>query len=701
MNRRGIGLFLTAIAITVAILALSMNVLAATVDIEPQQAFTDTVSLHKGEMVRWSWTARQYDLSFNIVDPDGDTAYTVANKVTDTGSITATMSGDWNFTWQNGKAQDPSYDYTITLDYTVTILNSPPIVSITTNATSGIVPLSVTFNGSGTDPDGTVVSYLWDFGDGGSATTRNVVHAYTAVGTYTVNLTCTDDDGAKGYATEVVITVLPVNPTITGTIPTQGATGVALAVKVVVDFSLPMVRSDVGAKMSTNPATTFTLAWSNADKRVTVTFGQALDEGTTYALTIGRANATNGGRMAQPFTLSFSTLGIANVKPTASIAANATSGIAPLAVAFNGTGTDTDGTIASYLWKFGDGATATTQDATHTFLTPGVYTVNLTVTDDRGGQGSDELVITALPENPVVLSFYPANNAVGVPVIVDVLLNFSLPMSRTDLQAKITISPSATMSLLWSDSDRKIAVSFSQDLLYLTKYTLTVGRANATNGGQLAQPFVVAFTTKAVEIPISIRILSPLTGSTLKAGAKVTLIGDSTGIPQGTEITVVFGEVTKKAVVGADGKWSVEFTAPEKTGELQIKASYLDANYSVKVNLEKGAAGGGSPMLWIALVIAIIVVALLVFLLLGRKGAKPEPAEEAPPAALEAAAPAVAGGKKLEAVNVPPEEEAEDEELEEEEAPPPAKAPAPKPGPAPAPARPRPVPAKSPPKPPV
>jgi PKD repeat protein len=643
------------LAIIAMAIVLSMNAGAATADIEPEQEFTDTVGLHKGETVRWAWTARQFDLGFDIKDPDGDIAYVVNNEVTDTGTLTATISGDWTFNWQNGLTQDPSYDHTITLDYTITVLNSPPIVHIVTNVTSGIVPLSVTLNGSGTDPDGTVASYSWDLGDGGTASTMNVIHIYTAVGTYAVNLTCTDDDGAKGYA-EVVITVLPVNPTVTHTTPAQGASGVALDVQVVVEFSLPMVRADVQSKTSITPTATFTLSWSNGDRRATVTFGQALEEGMTYALTIGRANATNGGRLAQPFSLSFSTLGVPNVPPTASISANATSGIAPLAVNFTGTGTDTDGTIASYLWQFGDGTTATTQNATHTYPTPGTYTVNLTVTDDRGAHGSAEVEITALPVDPVVVSFYPANNAVGVPVIVDIAVNFSLPMSRSDLQARTTIVPAATMTLSWSDSDRKVSISFTQDLQYLTRYTLTIGRANATNGGQLAAPFVVSFTTKAQEIPMTVRIIAPLTGTTVKQGATVTLTGDSTGIPQGTNITVTFGDVTKKAVIGADGKWSVEFTAPAKSGEFTVKATYLDATYTIKVSVEEKTAAGGSPMLWIVLVLAIIISAVLVFLLLGRKGSEPEPAETVPPeeAAPEGEAADENETEELEKVETPP-----------------------------------------------
>jgi chitodextrinase len=64
----------------------------------------------------------------------------------------------------------------------------------------------ITFDGSASsDPDGTVIGWLWDFGDGASGSGITVTHKYAGGGPFTITLTVTDDVGATGTDTAVVI----------------------------------------------------------------------------------------------------------------------------------------------------------------------------------------------------------------------------------------------------------------------------------------------------------------------------------------------------------------------------------------------------------------------------------------------------------------------------------------------------------------
>jgi len=84
-----------------------------------------------------------------------------------------------------------------------------------------------------------------------------------------------------------------------------------------------------------------------------------------------------------------------NVAPVAIASASATSGVAPLAITFSSTGSsDSDGTIASYSWNFGDGTSSTSAAPSKSFSSAGNYAVKLTVTDDRGATASSTVNVS-------------------------------------------------------------------------------------------------------------------------------------------------------------------------------------------------------------------------------------------------------------------------------------------------------------------
>src|SRR5205823_6028194 len=90
---------------------------------------------------------------------------------------------------------------------TATAPNQPPVARLTVTPSSGPAPLSVTADASASsDPDGTIASYRFDFGDGtvvGPQSSPTATHTYAA-GTWTCRVVVTDNGGATGTASATV-----------------------------------------------------------------------------------------------------------------------------------------------------------------------------------------------------------------------------------------------------------------------------------------------------------------------------------------------------------------------------------------------------------------------------------------------------------------------------------------------------------------
>lgn len=240
--------------------------------------------------------------------------------------------------------------------------------------------LDVAFDAStSVDPDGTIASYKWDFGDGATSTEGPTAsHTYTTGGTYQVKLTVKDDRGTNDSLTQSV-TVQAAN-----VLPTAAFDAVTTHMSVAVD-----------ATASTDSdGTLATYSWSFGDgavgSGVTTTHAYTTPGDYTVTLTV---TDDRGGSATTTKTV---TAALApNVLPTAALTATIDNLSASLDASAS---SDSDGTIVSYAWNFGDTTTKTTTTAktTHAYTAAGTFTVTVTVTDDRGGTATASQQVTAV-----------------------------------------------------------------------------------------------------------------------------------------------------------------------------------------------------------------------------------------------------------------------------------------------------------------
>jgi PKD repeat protein len=186
---------------------------------------------------------------------------------------------------------------------------------------------------------------------------------------------------------------------------------------------VPLQVAFDGSASSDSDGSIASHAWNFGDS----TTGSGATATHTYTA-VGTYTATltvtdnNGATAARTATITVQA--VPNANPTASFTATPTSGKAPLQVAFDGSASsDTDGTIASYQWDFGDSSTGTGATVQHTYNAVGTYTARLTVTDNQGATGTKIQNITVqAPTGNVLVTVKDATgiNISGAAVTVTV-----------------------------------------------------------------------------------------------------------------------------------------------------------------------------------------------------------------------------------------------------------------------------------------
>ena len=314
-------------------------------------------------------------------DPDGSVASytwsfpdgTTVNGQTATRSYGTT--GDYDVTLTVADDDGKSTSDTIT----VTVGNQAPTADASADKTTVIPGETITFDGSGSsDPDGSVDTYEWDFGDGTTVIGQSRTHSYDATGIYTVTLNVTDDLGISDSDTLEIQVVENQPPTVSAS----------------VDDAAPNPGESVqfdasGSTDETGRITSYEWEFGDGTTATGATPSHAYGSGGTYEATV---TVTDSGGLRTTETV----LVDVNEAPTASFTRDPTSGDEDTTFTFDASGSsDPDGSIVSYEWSleeddwFDNSATASGEVVEKKFEVVDVestktFDVTLTVTDDDG-----------------------------------------------------------------------------------------------------------------------------------------------------------------------------------------------------------------------------------------------------------------------------------------------------------------------------
>jgi PKD repeat protein len=255
---------------------------------------------------------------------------------------------------------------------------------------------SIKFNASTSkDPDGSIKTYSWDFGDGTKEDmkAKETTHTYGAAGVYNATLYVKDDKDKKSKTVSSIIVVAP--PPAASSVVAETFTNITFSID----------NSTLGGRV-----TDFTWSYgdgSTSEKGPSVVH-QFRDNGT-YSVSLTLLYQGQSASASLNVTIN-------NRPPVANISIGS---VAPYytnkAISFSGAGSgDTDGQVAKWYWQFGDLATDNGSAVSHAYARPGNYTVSLTVIDNDNATASATMNLTIVKDliitNVTVLVYKDDNN---------------------------------------------------------------------------------------------------------------------------------------------------------------------------------------------------------------------------------------------------------------------------------------------------
>lgn len=350
----------------------------------------------------------------------------------------------------------------------VTAQNVAPLANAGSDITINLPTNSAVMNGSGTDPDGTIQTYVWSQTSGPSSATLsgvsspNLTASNLLQGTYIFRLTVMDDDGTSSSdEVKIIVNAANLAPTASAgsnrtiTLPTNTTTFTGLGTDVdgtIASYAWSQIGGPAAVLSNENTVTlTVEVPTTGAFVfRLTVTDDEGATAFDDVQLTVNPA--------------------VVNQPPTANAGGNKTITLPVNAINLSGSGSDPDGSVASYSWTKQSGPSATMENANTATVSlsnmlEGTYLFRLTVTDNAGLTAFADATVTVLP---ALVNDAPVANAGGDKTI-------TLPTNSLNLSGSGSDSDGSVVSYAWSKVSGPFATISNPSLAIVTIADLIQG----------------------------------------------------------------------------------------------------------------------------------------------------------------------------------------------------------------------------------
>jgi PKD repeat protein len=216
-----------------------------------------------------------YTYRWTFGDGSSSTTRNPSHTYSTAGSYTATLTVTDSQSATNSKS----------LSISVTAATSQLTAAASANPTSGVAPLAVNFTGGATGGT-TPYSYSWSFGDGGSSSTQNPSHTYSASGSYTATLSVTDAQNASN-SKSLTISVTAAPSQLTAAVSADPTSGV-----------VPLAVNFTGSATGGTPPYSYSWSFGDGGTSTAQNASHTYTAIGSYAATLTVTDSTSGNATA-------------------------------------------------------------------------------------------------------------------------------------------------------------------------------------------------------------------------------------------------------------------------------------------------------------------------------------------------------------------------------------------------------------------